>query len=84
MNIYLIKRTDKIGYDEYKGAVVVADSEESARKMHPNGQNVYIDSDSNDFFLYDWIHPKLLEVTLIGIARTTQVEGVILASYKAG
>jgi len=35
MNLYLLKRTDGVGWDDYRGMVVAADSEEDARKLHP-------------------------------------------------
>ena len=35
MNLYKIKRTDSVGYDEYDSAVVVAPNEDEARKIHP-------------------------------------------------
>ena len=36
MNIYLLKRTDDIGWDEYKSCIVCAENEEEARSIHPN------------------------------------------------
>lgn len=45
MHIYLIERTDRVGYDEYDSAVVVAQSEEQAlellKKKHPNDYTTY-------------------------------------------
>lgn len=35
MNLYLISQTENNGYDSYDSAVVVAESEEAARKIHP-------------------------------------------------
>jgi len=35
MLLYLITQKDNVGYDVYTGAVVVADSEHTARHMHP-------------------------------------------------
>lgn len=32
MNLYLVKRTDSVGYDEYDSAVVAALDEESAKE----------------------------------------------------
>lgn len=37
MKLYRIKRTDKVGWDEFIGAVVAANSEAEARRMHPGG-----------------------------------------------
>lgn len=35
MNLYLVKRTDCIDWDEYAGMVVAAASEDAARQLHP-------------------------------------------------
>ena len=37
MNLYLIERDDNASYDEYVSAIVCAESEEEAVKIHPNG-----------------------------------------------
>jgi len=37
MNLYLIERDDNASYDEYISAIVCADSEEEAVKIHPGG-----------------------------------------------
>lgn len=44
MNLYLIERDDNASYDEYISAIVCADSEEEAVKIHPGG----------DFFDTGW------------------------------
>jgi hypothetical protein len=36
MNIYLVSRRDRGGYDEYDSFVCAAESEELARCIHPN------------------------------------------------
>jgi len=33
MNVYLVKRTGRVGYDEYDGVVVVAESEANAIEL---------------------------------------------------
>ena len=35
MKLYLIQRTDAIGYDEYDGAVVAAKDEDAAKALCP-------------------------------------------------
>ena len=35
MNIYLVKRTDEVSYDEFDSFVCVAESEDMARNMKP-------------------------------------------------
>jgi hypothetical protein len=36
MNLYLVERTDTVGYDEYLGMIVAAASEDAARMIHPS------------------------------------------------
>lgn len=96
MNIYLVKRTDDIGYDEYDSMVVVAYNEESARKLNPN--DGYFFKDNKWFYTgyqgkiiqddkdYSWVFAnKIHELTvlLIGITDLYQVERVILSSFNA-
>jgi len=73
MGIYLIKRPDeKIGWDEYKGAVVVAESPEEALKLlHAKHDSAhYMESWG------DW------DVTITEIDLS--VSAIILESYNAG
>lgn len=35
--LWLLERTDRVGYDEYDAVVVAADTELEARTYHPNG-----------------------------------------------
>lgn len=37
MNLYLISQSQWTGYDTFDSAVVVAESEDAARDMHPRG-----------------------------------------------
>ncbi len=73
MNLYLISRTDEVGYDEYDSAVVIAESMAEARKIHPG----FGDSST-------WVAPKTLRVKLIGLSRTSKAGTVICASFNAG
>jgi hypothetical protein len=38
MHIYKVTRTDEVGYDEYRGFVCVAQSQDQARLIHPNDE----------------------------------------------
>ena len=49
MNIYLVKRTDDIGVDEYTGFVCVAASAKDARSMHPDQKRQFAWESGNDF-----------------------------------
>lgn len=79
MNIYLVARTDHIGYAEFDAFVCVAETEEDAKKIHPYGVDRW-DSDS-------WVpfsDRANLAVVFIGIAAANQTEGIILTSFNAG
>ena len=41
MNIYLLNQTEKTGYDTYDSCVVIANNEEEAKLIHPNGYDKY-------------------------------------------
>lgn len=80
MKIYLIKQDINTMYDTYDSAVVVAESEDDARTIHPSNHS---DSwSSNTWVLKNEIDK--IEVTYIGEADITQNRGVILASFNAG
>ena len=79
MNIYLLTQDIESGYDTYNGAVVCADNEDEARKIHPSSYTI------------DWKHdrswcssPDYVQVELIGKAKTNITKGVILSSFNAG
>lgn len=95
LNLYLIYRTDHIGYDEYDSAVVAAENEVDANLMHPC-DNLTWDSDCKTWIRFykdkriidgetasGWSNPKNVKVEYIGKADSI-VPGVILASYNAG
>jgi hypothetical protein len=74
MNLYLVKRTDGIGYDEYDAMIVAARNENEARTVDPAewGWGCGVDS-------------ATLEVQRIGTAaRGTANRTVILSSFNAG
>ena len=81
MNIYLLNRTDKYGYDEYDSLVVIAESEEDAKTIDFDGSNILeYDCPSNC-----WVdNVNLINVELIGKADINQKRGVVLASFNAG
>lgn len=84
MNIYLISPTSEFtfGYDTYDSAVVCADSEEEARKIHPDNNGMGLDYVVG----YSWPrNPDQVNATLIGVALDNIEKGeVILASFNAG
>ena len=77
MNIYLISQDVNNEYDTFDSAVVVASTEEEARKTHPSSC-----SDSVEV----WAEPKDVHVMLIGKANVYASEEleVVCSSFNAG
>ncbi len=90
MNLYLIEQDVNGGYDTYDSAVVTAECIEDARNTHPNGKHwvdgKWFDPDT----MYpghnwkDWVNPKQVIVTMLGVANDNWKAGVIVASFNAG
>jgi hypothetical protein len=91
MKLYLVRRTDDVGYDEYDSIVVAANDETEARNTHPYGSDykwtgkvwtrhnpVYGRTDDAT-----WADPETLTVEPIGTANEG-VAGVICSSFNAG
>ena len=82
MNIYLLGRTTLAGYDNYDSAVVVAESEEQEKSIHPNGTGNPV---TNSVAAYEtWVPIEQVSVELIGTAKPYVPGGVICASFNAG
>lgn len=85
MNIYLLARPSRGGYDTYDGAVVVAESAMRARLTHPDSDVPAFGGERvDDIWLDSWVRPDEVIVTLIGQARPDAIPGVVLSSFKAG
>jgi len=92
MKIYRIWRENDIGWDTYDSAIVIADNEEYARKIHPNGNAVFkfgewVGNDDNIKRNYEmeWCDYADVEVELLGVADKTYTEPcVVLSSFNAG
>ena len=85
MNLYLLRRTDTIGYDEYDAFVCAAESEDQARSMPP--ANEWLTSELlNSNIIWEWTNDlNNIEVTHIGKADEKYTKPtVILASFNAG
>lgn len=77
-NLYLISRPDVADYDEYESAVVVAKSEDDARKIHPGHPRLLNTLDNS------WVSPEKVIVTFLGLAKPRSRRGVVLASFISG
>lgn len=80
MNMYLISQSVNNGYDTYDSAVVVAESEEAARSIHPGGYSNW-DGEAKNY--NTWCAKDYVNVQLIGTAAEN-VSGIICASFNAG
>lgn len=87
MNIYLVSQSKVSGYDTYDSFVVVASSEESARRIHPAsvcGEIQFV-GEENDYGA--WVGVGDLDnvkVFFLGTAREGFKEEVVCASFNAG
>lgn len=86
-NLYKIEQDVNRGYDTYSDAVVVADSEEDAKKIHPGMysgysavERVWEEQD------YAWAEkPEQVTAVLVGTAVPELTPGtVVCASFHAG
>lgn len=89
MNLYLVRRTDITGYDEYDAFVCAAESEEQARKMLPFDEELVrekTEENIRNLIFWEWTKDlNKIKVEYIGKADKKYTEPtVILASFKAG
>jgi hypothetical protein len=98
VNLYLLHAPTR-GYDTYRGAVVVAPDEETARTIHPNGKdrwegrrwvepNGHITRswDWSDYAMREWKPADDVTVTLLGVAvpELGQEPRVLLTDFFSG
>jgi len=90
MKLYLISQNENNDYDTYDSAIVVANNEDEARRLHPSGVFNYKEDFEQqnsplDSFCGTWVKKKYVNVEYIGEAdeRYKEVE-VICASFNAG
>lgn len=95
LGLYLLTQTANRNYDTYDACIVVAESEEAARGIHPSGSEYeYRERDGwgrrgrgGDYWLDDraWARPEAVTVTRIGTADPSFKAGtVVCASFNAG
>ncbi len=89
MNVYVVSNTaDRT--DLYTKAVVIAKTEQDARKIHPENDedSIFFWDDSNNTWVCEeysitddeaWPSPKELEVRLIGVADDSMKEGEVVS-----
>ena len=83
MNLYKISQTINDDYDTFDSAVVVAEPEEQARMIHPNGR----EWDGKSGRWDSWVDSENVSVLLVGKAHSrydNHSGTVIVSSYNAG
>jgi hypothetical protein len=98
MKIYCIYQEVNTGYDSYDSAVVIAESEDAARRMHPSRYHMkpyhqwndktdmwcWSDSGKKSSGLCTWATPDNVGVTYLGEAEDGSISHVVCASFNAG
>lgn len=85
--LYLISQNKNTGHDIYDSAIVCAESQEDAVKIHPSDGKFETDKDGN--FIYcryvgDWVK-NISDVQCELIAENSYCDyGVVLSSFNAG
>jgi len=98
MNLYLVKRSDHVDFDEYAGMVVAAESEEAARHLHPaaiDSSDLYpgkkhAETSMNEYFLdpdagqWGWVAlDKVSTLAVTLLGHAVHTEAtVVLTDYK--
>lgn len=86
MNLYLISQSERNNYDTYDSAVVVAETPNQAKQIHPNGDKYSEDIKTWEKPYGSWAtSPKNVTAQYIGKAKRGLKNGtVICASFNAG
>jgi hypothetical protein len=81
--LWLISQDQNTGYDTYDSAVVCAETEEDAKRIHPDGR-VNDKPERKDFS--DWAPPEKVRAAILASSPAYGVEAgaVICASFNAG
>jgi hypothetical protein len=78
MYLWKISQDENTGYDTFNAAIVAAETEFDARRVHPSGCSL-TDGDPSV-----WVEsPSFVRCELIGTA-VSNIPEVILASFRAG
>ena len=86
MNIYLIEQEENSGWDTFSSAVVIAESEDEARLIHPGQDNPEFEGTKDiRCELWGWTSPEHVKVSLLGRLEIPALgRKVLCASYHAG
>jgi hypothetical protein len=78
MRLWLLNQTSNTEFEHYSQAVVAAVNESAARRVHPDGRE---ESPPWTDRWPTWVKPQEVSVTYLGLAKTAQKAGVVLAQY---
>ncbi len=96
MKLFLISQSENDGYDTYSDAIVYAEDEAEAKKIHPNGSYDYEEktndnpySEKDEYIKADcdygtWVKKKFVSVEYLGEAKEGSERGVVCSSFHAG
>ena len=83
MNIYLLEQKENDDYDTYDSCVVLAETEDEARMLHPD-KSIY-HTKPWEGTAFTWASkPEYVKVTLIGVASIERDDPFICKSFNAG
>lgn len=90
MNLYLISQKENNDWDTYDSAVVVAESEDQARHVHPRGR-LFDPSEKDEYYRWDYAFgcwassPDKVDAKFVGVAAENLQAGyIVCASFNAG
>lgn len=88
--LWLISQNQNSGYDTYDSSVVVAETSDAAKWIHPRGRK-FDPYESEEYFRWDYAfgcwasHPDKVDVKCIGTASSNLKDGqVVCSSFNAG
>ena len=89
MNIYKLSQSESRDYDTFDSMVVMAESEEHARQIHPEESYENAQGNRAEMWANDWSawasKPSEVTVELVGqTLADDEVEGILLTSFNAG
>ena len=83
MKIFKLSQSQNEGWDTFDSLIVVADSEEEARLIHP-AEEYEIEIDWGEPYSSWCSSPNDVKVEYLGEAKEGTKKGIILTSYNAG
>lgn len=82
MRLFLIEQDVNTDYDVFDAAVVVAESEEAARRMLPSFYNFALEEDEGQRLVW-WVRSEDVKVTYLGEAALNG-PCCVMSSFNAG